>query len=182
MKVILTQDVDNLGQAGEIKNVAMGFARNYLIPQGLAIKATPGAIREYEARKAAETRREARMAARAETLARQLSQITLEFEAKASSTGRLFGSITAADIIAALEEQTGETFDRRKHINTDPLRHVGRYTIPIRLTSDVTAEVSVIVKPEGGELPPEEPEEDEATETAPASEFAPETETETESE
>ena len=164
MKVILIQDVDNLGQAGEIKNVAAGFARNYLIPRNLAVKATPGAIREYETRKAAEAQREARMAARAETLARQLSQITLEFEAKASSTGRLFGSITPADIVAALKEQTGETFDRRKHITTPSLRNIGRYTIPVRLTSDVTAEVNVIVKPEGGELPPEEAE---PTETSP---------------
>jgi large subunit ribosomal protein L9 len=155
VKVILTQDLDNLGHAGDVKRVADGYARNYLIPQGLAVQATPGALREYENRQAAETRREARLGARAEALSRRLSEVTLVFEAKASETGRLFGSITTADIADALEQQIGEKFDRRKHILVDSLRNVGRYMVPIRLTSEVTAEVKVIVTPEGGDLPPE---------------------------
>mgnify|MGYP000033723204 CR=1 FL=1 len=152
MKVILTREVDNLGQVGEVKNVAPGYARNYLIPKGLAVKATAGAIREFENLQAAQAHREERLVAHADALAQQLSQVTLTFEAKASEKGRLFGSITTAEIAQALEQQVGEKFDRRKHILSEPLRQVGRHQIPIRLTADVTAEVQVVVKPEGGEL------------------------------
>jgi len=153
VKVILTSEVHNLGQAGDIKNVATGYARNYLIPQGLALKATPGAIKEFERRRAVETRREERLAARAEALARRLSEVTLIFEAKASEKGRLFGSITTADIVEALEREVGEKFDRRKHILSEPLRQVGEHVISVRLTPEVIAEVKAVVKPEGGEWP-----------------------------
>ena len=158
MKIILTSEVHNLGDAGDVKSVATGYARNYLIPQGLAIKATASALKEFERRIAAENRREERMAARAGALAERLSQVTLTFEAKSSEKGRLFGSITTADIAKALEREIGEKFDRRKHILADPLRHVGEHFIPVRLSSEVTAEVKAIVKPEGGELPQAAPE------------------------
>jgi large subunit ribosomal protein L9 len=153
VKVILTQDVPNVGQAGEIKDVSAGYARNYLIPKSLAMKATPGAQKEFERRKAVEARREEKMASRAEVLADQLSAVTLAFEAKAGETGRLYGSITTGDIAEALERETGEVFDRRKNILSDPIREVGEHVVSVRLTADVTAEVKVLVKPEGGELP-----------------------------
>ena len=153
MKVILTREVPKLGKTGDVKNVTTGYARNYLIPRGLAIKATPSTVKEFERQLTADARREEQMAARAEALAQRLSQITLTFEAKASEKGRLFGSITTADIAEALERESGEKFDRRKHILADPLRHVGEHFIPVRLTSEITAEVKAIVKPEGGELP-----------------------------
>ena len=153
MKVILTQDVPNLGQPGDIKNVSAGYARNYLIPNGLAMKATAGVMKDFERRQAAESRREERLAARAESLAQRLSEVTLTFEAKASDKGRLFGSITTADIAEALEREIGEKFDRRKHILSEPLRQVGEHVVPVRLAADVKAEVKVLVKPEGGELP-----------------------------
>jgi len=159
VKVILTQDVPNLGQAGDVEDVATGYARNYLIPQEMAIKATPGAIKEFERRRAAEARREKKIAARAEALAEQLSSVTLVFEAKAGDTGRLYGSVTTAEIAEALERETGEPFDRRKHILSDPIREVGTHRIAVRLTADVETEVKVLVKPEGGELP-EEPEDE----------------------
>lgn len=165
MKIILTRDVHNLGLTGDVKDVATGYARNYLIPRGLAIKATPSALKEFERRQTAEARREERLSARAEVLAQRLSEVTLIFEAKASEKGRLFGSITTADITEALEREIGEKFDRRKHILSDPLRHVGEHFISVRLTSDVVAEVKAVVKPEGGELPaaaPEEPVEEPA--------------------
>jgi large subunit ribosomal protein L9 len=165
VKIILTRDVHNLGQIGDVKDVATGYARNYLIPRGLAIKATPSALKEFERRQTAEASREERLSARAEVLAQRLSEVTLIFEAKASEKGRLFGSITTADITEALEREIGEKFDRRKHILSDPLRHVGEHFISVRLTSDVVTEVKAVVKPEGGKLPaavPEEPAEEPA--------------------
>jgi large subunit ribosomal protein L9 len=153
VKIILTREVHNLGQAGDVKNVAAGYARNYLIPKGLAMKATPGALKDFERHRAAETSREERLASRAEALAQRLSEVTLTFEAKASEKGRLFGSITTAAIAEALERESGEKFDRRKHILSEPLRQVGEHIISVRLTPEVVAEVKAVVKPEGGELP-----------------------------
>ena len=168
MKVILTRDVPNLGQAGDVKDTATGYARNYLIPKGMAIKATSGAVKEFESRRDMEAHREERLAARAEALAQRLSNVTLTFEAKASEKGRLFGSITTADLAEALGREVGEKFDRRKHILSEPLRQVGEHIISVRLTADVVAEVKVVVKPEGGELPeapPAEPVEEPAPES-----------------
>ena len=172
MKIILTQEVTNLGKAGDVKNVSAGYARNYLIPNGLAMKATPGAVKEFERRQAAEAGREERLAARAEALAERLSEITLTFEAKAGETGRLYGSITTADMAEALERAVGEKFDRRKNILSDPIRQVGKHTVDVRLAADVVAEVQVVVKPEGGELP-EEPEAETTEEPGPAGEGEP---------
>jgi large subunit ribosomal protein L9 len=157
VKIILTSDVPSLGQAGEIKDVATGYARNYLIPKGMAVKATSGALKEFERQRIAGARREERLATRAEALEQRLSGLTLAFEAKAGEKGRLYGSITAADIAEALELEVGEKFDRRKHILSEPIRQVGRHVVPVRLTADVVAEVKVVVKPEGGELPEEAP-------------------------
>ncbi len=168
MKVILLEDVPNLGQVGDIEQVAPGYARNYLIPQGLAVKATPGALKEFEHRQATEARREARMMARVEALAERLSEVTLTFEAKASEKGRLFGSITTSDVAEALEREVGEKFDRRKHILSDSIREVGEHVVPVRLTQDMVVEVKVLVKPEGGELPEPEPESEEVEVPAPA--------------
>jgi large subunit ribosomal protein L9 len=160
VKVILTREVLNLGEVGDVKEVATGYARNYLIPQGLAMKATPGAVKEFERRQAAEARREEQMEARAEALLQRLSQVTLSFEAKASEKGRLFGSITTADIAEALEREIDEKFDRRKHILSEPLRDVGEHTISVRLTQEIVAQVKAVVKPEGGEWPQEPAAED----------------------
>jgi large subunit ribosomal protein L9 len=172
VKVILTHDVKNLGQTGDVKNVAPGYARNYLIPNGLAIKATPGAMKEFERNRAVEARREDRLTARAEALVQRLSEVTLTFEAKASEKGRLFGSITTVDIAEALEREVGEKFDRRKHILSDPLRQVGEHIIPVRLTAEIVAEVKAVVKPEGGELPEATPDEPATEEPAAADDQA----------
>ena len=99
MKIILTRDVPNVGQVGDVKDVAAGYARNYLIPKGLAVKATSGALKKFEHHRAAGARREERLAARAEALAGRMSGLTLTFEAKAGEKGRLYGSITTADIL-----------------------------------------------------------------------------------
>ncbi|MBN1976716.1 MAG: 50S ribosomal protein L9 [Anaerolineae bacterium] len=157
MKVILTHDVPNLGHAGDVKDVAVGYARNYLFREGLAVKASKGAVKDFERRRVVDTRREEKIAARAEALAKQLEGITLTFEAKAGETGHLYGSITPAAIAEALEREVGEKFDRRKHILSEPLREVGKHTISVRLSANVVAEVEVVVKPEGEDLPEAEP-------------------------
>jgi len=153
VKIILTRDVPNLGHAGDVKDVATGYARNYLIPKGWAAKATTGALKEFERQQTSVARREERLTARAEVLAQRLSSLTLTFEAKAGEKGRLYGSITPARIAEALEREVGEKFDRRKHILSEPIRHVGQHVVLVRLAADVEAEVKVVVKPEGGELP-----------------------------
>jgi large subunit ribosomal protein L9 len=155
VKVILVDDVPKLGQAGEVKNVADGYGRNYLIPQGLARVATPSTMKEYERERDAVDRREERLAARAEALAKRLSHVTLVFEAKAGETGHLYGSITTAAIAEALEREAGEKFDRRR-ILCDPIREIGWHNVAVRLRADVVGEFKVAVKPEGGELPEED--------------------------
>jgi large subunit ribosomal protein L9 len=159
VKVILTHDVPNLGEAGDVQDVAAGYARNYLFREGLAVKATKGAMKEFERRIAADARREEKMAARAEALAKRLEGITLTFEAKAGETGHLYGSITPSAVAEALEREIGEEINRRKQILSDPLREVGEHAVLVRLSADVVAEVKVVVKPEGGELPLAETEE-----------------------
>jgi large subunit ribosomal protein L9 len=151
VKIILTRDVDNVGEAGEVKDVAGGYARNYLIPKGLAIKASPGALKEFKRRGAAEARRLAKLGARAEQLAEQLADVTLAFEARAGETGRLYGSITTGEIAEALGRAVGETFDRRKHILSDPIREVGEHVVSVRLSPEVTVDVKAVVKAEGVE-------------------------------
>jgi large subunit ribosomal protein L9 len=160
VKVILTEDVPKLGSAGDIKNVAAGYARNYLFPKGLATVATPGAQREFELRQDAEGRRERRLAAKAEALAKRLSKVSLVFEAKAGETGHLYGSITTSNIADALQDEVGEKFDRRR-ILSGSIREVGWHTVSIRLRSDIVGEFRVVVKPEGGEMPEEPVEEPE---------------------
>jgi large subunit ribosomal protein L9 len=153
VKVILTKDVPNLGHAGDAKDVAAGYARNYLFREGLAVKASGGAMKDFERRRAADARREEKMTARAEALAKQLEGITLTFEARAGETGHLYGSITPSTIAEALEREIGQEIDRRKQILSEPLREVGEHIVSVRLSSSVVAEVKVVVKPEGGELP-----------------------------
>jgi large subunit ribosomal protein L9 len=162
VKVILTQDVPDLGKAGAVKNVANGYARNYLFRKGLAVKASPSAMKELELRKAAMAHHEEKMAVHAEALAERLSGVTLTFEARAGETGHLYGSITPSDIAEALEREIGEAFERRRHILCEPLREVGEHVVPVRLSADVVTEVKVVVKPEGGELRGELAESDQA--------------------
>ncbi|TET52043.1 MAG: 50S ribosomal protein L9 [Anaerolineales bacterium] len=151
MKIVLKQDVAELGSAGDVKNVATGYARNYLIPQGLAVKATATALKQTEQLRSAGTRRDERLAAQAVELAERISATTLTFEAKAGEKGRLYGSITTGDIAEALSKEIGESLDRRKHILGDPIRHVGEHVVPVRLSAEVTAELKVLVNPVGGE-------------------------------
>jgi large subunit ribosomal protein L9 len=148
MKVLLTETVDNLGSAGEIKKVADGYARNFLIPKGLAVLATEGALKQAELRRQAETRRQKREEVKAESLAGILSQVTLTFQAKAGEKDKLYGSITNADIAEALEREIGQAIDKRKVELEEPIRELGSHHVPIKLLPDLAPRITVIVERE----------------------------------
>ena len=148
MNVLLIKDVQNLGEAGEIKKVANGYARNFLIPQGLAVPATKGALKQAELRHKVEARRQQQFERQAESLAEVISRITLSFKAKAGESDRLYGSITNADIAQALEREIGEAIDKRKVDLAEPIRELGTHHVPIKLTSDLSPRVIVFVERE----------------------------------
>jgi large subunit ribosomal protein L9 len=145
MEVILLKDVARLGQAGEIRKVAPGYARNHLIPQGLAVMATKRAIKELEQKQQAEERRQKQVEADAQRLAQELDGITLTINAKTGEKDRLYGSVTSGDIAEALERETGISVDRRKIELEEPIRQLGIYTVPVRLLSDVSPQIRVDV-------------------------------------
>ncbi len=145
MEVILLKDVARLGQAGTICKVAPGYARNHLIPQGLAVMATKGAVKELEQRRQAEARRQKQLDADARTVAQELDGVTLTIHAKIGEKERLYGSVTSGDIAEALEKETGRSIDRRKIELEEPIRQLGIYTVPVRLLSDVLPQIRVDV-------------------------------------
>src|SRR6266568_2790780 len=155
MEVILRQDVDKVGLRGEVVNVARGYARNFLLPRGLADAATPARVAEV--RKVVERRahHEAKTFEDAQAVSERLGQLELRFDVKAGPTGSLFGSVTPTDIADELWTKHKVRVDRRK-IAVDSIKRIGRYQVPIELFQDVTVDVRTLVVPEGGELPPEE--------------------------
>jgi len=148
MEVVLLKDIKRLGKAGEVRHVADGYARNYLIPRGLASPATAGVVRAAQEQVAAQARRSAREQAQARSVAEQLNGISLTFKARAGESGHLYGSITAADIAEELQKRTGQAVDRRKIVLEEPIRELGTYTVPIRFSGEITAQVKVTVEPE----------------------------------
>jgi large subunit ribosomal protein L9 len=163
MKVLLIEDVYKLGRAGEVKRVAAGYGRNFLLPQGLAVLATPGALKQAEQiKQAAAARRKVRNE-EMQDVAEQLSDVVLTFPAKASETGKLYGSVTTQMIAEALSEEVGVEIERRQ-IDSQPLRSLGEHRVEIRLTVDLVPEITVIVHREGEAaiMPGEEVEEAEA--------------------
>jgi large subunit ribosomal protein L9 len=155
MEVVLRQDVEKLGLRGEVVNVARGYARNFLLPRGLAEPATPGLVRELERREAQRARHEAKTVDEARAIADRLEKLELRFDANAGPTGSLFGSVTATNIADRLWDAEKIRVDRRK-LELEPIKRIGRYVVPVELFTDVTAELRVVVAPEGQELPPEE--------------------------
>ncbi len=148
MKILLTQDVESLGRAGEIKKVPDGYARNFLIPKGLAVLATAGAIKGVQLQSKAEKKLQRQAEEKAASLAEILWQLRLTFKAKAGEKDRLYGSITSGDIVEALERQTGHTFDKRKIQLKGAIRELGEHRVPIKLMTDVVPEITVIVERE----------------------------------
>ena len=158
-KVLLREDVDDLGARGEIVRVRAGYARNYLLPRNLAVEATAGNVKGIEAERAALLKKEAKERATAEGQAQQIGALQLEFKRKAGEQGALYGSVTSMDVAEALHGRGYEIDRHRIHLR-EPLKRVGEYTIPVRLHRDVTIDLKVRVAPEGevivGHLSPEQ--------------------------
>jgi large subunit ribosomal protein L9 len=165
MDVILLKDVEKVGLRGDVVSVARGYARNFLLPRKLAEPATPARVAELERIEAGRARHEARSAEQANEIAEVLAKTVLRFEVKAGPTGALFGSVTPSDVADEIWRTRKIRVDRRK-VAIDPIKRIGRYSVPIELFQDVQVELKTLVVPEGGELPPEE--ELEALETAEA--------------
>jgi large subunit ribosomal protein L9 len=148
MKVLLLRDHDKLGRAGDIKNVADGYARNFLLPRGLAVLATAGALKQAETIRRAEEKRRARLFAEAQAVANQLTGTTLIFHALASEAGKLYGSITAGDIAEAVQREKGIELDKRRIELREPLRSLGTHTVSVRLAAELVPSLTVIIEPQ----------------------------------
>jgi len=147
MEVILREDVQSLGKAGQLVRVKPGYARNFLLPRGLAFEATEGNKKRIDAEARARATKASAEKAASEQLGAQLASITLTLRGKAGDEGKLFGSITSQDIAAALAAQ-GFTVDKRKLELEHPIKTVGFHSVTVRLQSDVHAEVKVNIVPE----------------------------------
>lgn len=145
MKVILLQDVEHLGKAGDLKEVANGYARNYLLPRELAAGATPGLIANRAQRVATEQRKLEKQAEANRQLAERLGGVTLTFRARIGSQDRLYGSITSQDIAAALREAESLTVDRRTITLSEPIRALGTFTVPVRVATGLEPKITVNV-------------------------------------
>lgn len=150
MKVMLIKDVYKLGRAGDVKRVADGYGRNYLLPQGLAVLATPGALKQSERIKAQATVKREALNEEMSVVADQLSGVVLTFTARASETGKLYGSVTTQMIAESLSEKTGVEI-KRQQVDSQPLRAVGEHQVQVRLTVDLVPEVTVNIYGEGEE-------------------------------
>ncbi len=148
MKVLLLENVKGLGKAGEVKEVADGYARNYLIPKGMAVPATPENLSQAEYKKRVQEAKMKRLAEDMQALAEALSEITLTFKVKVGEKDKLFGSITNAEIALALERQFGRPFDKHKIELEEPIKQLGIYSVPIRLMPGLVAQVRVVVEKE----------------------------------
>jgi large subunit ribosomal protein L9 len=148
MKVLLIKDVYKLGRAGDIKKVADGYGRNFLIPQGLAVLATAGALKQVEKiRSQAEIRR-TEQNSELKDLASHINGVTLVFGAKAGETGKLYGSITTQDVATAIQEKTRYEV-KKQQIDMQPIRTLGEFIAHVRLTMDLVPEIKIIVHREG---------------------------------
>jgi large subunit ribosomal protein L9 len=145
MKVILLQDVDNLGKAGDLKEVANGYARNYLLPRRLAAGATPALLANHGQRVAAEKRRLEKQVEANQQQAERLGSVTLTFKARVGKQGRLYGSITSQDIAAGLRTTEGINIDRRLIDLPDPIRATGTYMVPVKVATKLQPKITVNV-------------------------------------
>ena len=158
-KVLLREDVDDLGARGEIVRVRAGYARNYLLPRKLAVEATTGNVKGIEQERAALLKKEAKERSTAEQQSQQMGSLVLEFKRKAGEQGALYGSVTSMDVAEALHERGYEIDRHRIHLR-EPLKRLGEYAVPVRLHREVTIDLQVKVIPEGevivGHLSPEQ--------------------------
>ncbi len=156
MRVLLLKDVYKLGRAGDVKRVADGYGRNYLLPQSLAVLATPGALKQSEHIRARANEQRAILNNEMGMIAGKIKDLKLFFPAKASETGKLYGSITNAMIAEAITKKSGVEVNRRQ-VDTEPVRSLGEHKVRVRLTVDLIPTISVFVHREGeGAAPPGE--------------------------
>jgi large subunit ribosomal protein L9 len=147
MRVILKREVRGLGRPGEVKDVADGYAQNFLLPRGLAIEATAGELKHLAQERAADKAKKDRAHTDAEELAARLATITLVFKLKAGEQGKTFGSITSKDVADGLKKEHGVDVDRTKITLGEPVRTLGTHSVEIRLLPDVRAKVTIAVEP-----------------------------------
>jgi large subunit ribosomal protein L9 len=145
MKVLLKQDVAKIGKKGELLEVKEGYARNFLIPNGLAVEASGGALKQIEEEKKAQDRKKAKEKEGAQLLAKKIEDLSIQIKHKAGEEGRLFGSITSAEIAESLK-QKGFDIDKKKIVLDEPIRLLGDYTVKVKLHHDVTASLPVRVE------------------------------------
>jgi len=147
MKVILTENIPNLGQIGDIVKVAPGYGRNYLLPKGLALEASTAKLRELEHHKRVLAQKKERVRQQMLSVAEKLNQTTLSFARKVIEDDKLYGSVSATDIHRALQ-QKGFDLDKRCILLDQPIKQLGEATVPIRVDADITANVTVVVTKE----------------------------------
>lgn len=145
--LILRSDVDNVGKKGDVVDVADGFARNFLMAKGLAIKATPGAVAQASGMRRARAVKDARDRESAEQVARVLVTKVIRITGRAGPEGRLFGSVTTADLVAAVQEQAGVTLERKRVHLEEPIKALGTHEVPVRLHPEVEFRLPVEVVP-----------------------------------
>ncbi|HET8910349.1 MAG TPA: 50S ribosomal protein L9 [Ktedonobacteraceae bacterium] len=145
MKVILLKEVQGLGKAGDLKEVANGYARNFLLPRNMAAPATPAMMANRQQRIASEQRKLEKQQETNRQLAERLNQVALTFKARVGEQGRLYGSITSQDVAAGLRDAENITFDRRLIELPDPIRSLGTYEVPVRIATGVDAKIKVNV-------------------------------------
>lgn len=153
MKVLLKQDVENIGLAGEVHKVSNGYGRNFLLPQGLAVIASPGMMKQADVwRRKAEAHRE-ELRQEYQALSTRIENVRLTFTARAGETGKLYGSVTTTQIADDLNEALGTDIDRRK-VGIEPLRQLGEHKVVVRLSGDFQPELTVVIENEAGEITP----------------------------
>ena len=145
MQIILVQDMAKLGKEGDVVKVADGYGRNYLIPRGIAMVASPGALKTVQVRQAKEAERSANVLALATTAKETLEGKTVTINVKAGKEGRLYGSITSADVVAAVLAEYKITMDKRRVSLHNPIKKAGSYTVPVKLHADVAFDLAVEV-------------------------------------
>lgn len=155
MRVILVEDVERLGKVGDIREVADGYGRNYLIPKGIAEFASPEGLKRAEENQRAAARRQEAVAAEMVALAETLEGLVVRLKAKSGEQGRLYGSVTTADIADEAQRICGQGVDKRKVALDEPIHQLGEYEVPVKLTADLAPKMKVIVEAEAVEEKPE---------------------------
>lgn len=157
MKVLLTKDVYKLGRAGDVKRVADGYGRNFLIPQGFAVLATPGALKQVEKIRKQAAEKRVLLNTEMGAVAEKLASLSISFAAKAGETGKLYGSITTQDLVDAIKAKSGLEI-KKQQVDMQPLRTLGEHKAHIRLTMDLIPEIKIVVYREGEAEPGSQPE------------------------